>query len=454
MSKIKVTDIDATGIDDAKYLRGDGSWNTPPGGGIPDAPSDGNYYARKDAEWASFVPGGGGGGGSVDVQQNGSTIVAAASVLNFTGGGVSVTDGGGGEAIVDISGGGGGGGGGGGALVRIAQIVTTGSQSEVVFSGFPSTYDDLIVVMTARSDKSGASFDDLRMQLNGDTGGNYDSQAAESNGSGIFGVANSGATELNIGWLPATTAPANTSNNCEILIPHYSRTGFEKTILGRTSLKLSNSTSGTFSRTGGGWWRDPDPVTSIRLYPLTSNFADGSVITLYGRGGSGAGTAGGMTLIGEFTAVGGETQFSFIGIPDNYKALRLLTYARSDAPANDVGLSVNFNADTSGAYDWRQLFNGSVPVGSDSANLARIAQVAGAFGTSGVFDGGVHDFPDYSSSIGSKSCVWSCSNSEGGNYRALTGNFRWRNSAPINRIDVGMTSGAFVAGSRVALYGY
>ncbi|MDQ7996048.1 MAG: family 43 glycosylhydrolase [Luteibacter sp.] len=42
--------------------------------GIPDAPSDGAFYARKNNAWASFTPGGGGGGGFVGCHAH-STVV-------------------------------------------------------------------------------------------------------------------------------------------------------------------------------------------------------------------------------------------------------------------------------------------------------------------------------------------------------------------------------------------
>lgn len=53
---VSVSDISATGVPStATYLRGDGTWETPPGGGggggIPEAPINGESYARKDEGW-------------------------------------------------------------------------------------------------------------------------------------------------------------------------------------------------------------------------------------------------------------------------------------------------------------------------------------------------------------------------------------------------------------------
>ncbi|MBA4174703.1 MAG: hypothetical protein C0511_19135 [Hyphomicrobium sp.] len=169
--------------------------------------------------------------------------------------------------------------------------------------------------------------------------------------------------------------------------------------------------------------------------------------------GGGGGGGGGMTLIADFTATGSETVASFTGIPSTFKALRLLTFARSSASANDVRLVLQFNGSSSNIYDWRQFFNGSLVLINNDTE-ARIQQVAGAFVASGIFDMGVLDIFNYASTVGTKGAVWSCTNSEGSNYRDLRGSFRWRNTSAINRIDVRIANGNYVAGSYIALYGY
>lgn len=56
-NQVAVSDISASGTPgDTTYLRGDGTWGTPEGGGggggIPEAPIDGEAYGRKDSAWA------------------------------------------------------------------------------------------------------------------------------------------------------------------------------------------------------------------------------------------------------------------------------------------------------------------------------------------------------------------------------------------------------------------
>ncbi|MBA4165822.1 MAG: hypothetical protein C0510_14570 [Erythrobacter sp.] len=170
--------------------------------------------------------------------------------------------------------------------------------------------------------------------------------------------------------------------------------------------------------------------------------------------GGGGGGGGGMTLIADFTATGVENTVTFASIPNTFKALRLLTFARSTSSTNDARFTLRYNNDGSAVYDWRQLFNNSI-VSANNATEARIQQVAAALAPAGIFDMATLDIFGYTSTVGTKGAVWSGTNTEGANYRNISGSFRWRNTAAINRIDLSLLAGTFlVAGSNIALYGY
>ena len=214
-----------------------------------------------------------GGGGGLTAEQVMDTI----ATMLVAGSNITLTYNDAGDSLTIASSGGSGG------VTRIAQVITSGSQADVTFSGIPATYEDLIVIVNGRADKASASYDDLRMQVNADTGANYDSEGSEVNNTSHAGTPNLAANWWNIGWLPASTAPASTSGSAEIVIPNYRRTTFNKSMMHRCALKLSAAASGFFVRHGGGWWRNSAAIDTVKVFPLASNFVDGSVVTLYGR---------------------------------------------------------------------------------------------------------------------------------------------------------------------------
>lgn len=282
------------------------------------APEDGQVltFNSGSGEYEPATPSSG-GGSAVTIKDEGSNLTTALASIDFTGAGVTATHTG--DAVtVDIPGGGGGltseqvmdtiaamlvagtnitltyndagdqltvasSGSGSSGIVQIAQVITSGSQANVTFSSIPATYEDLIIVINGRCDKSGASYDDFGMQINADTGNNYDSEGTESNNTSTTATANVAAAWINIGWLPGATAPANVSGCTEITIPNYRRTTFQKSLIGRCALNLSNAAGGLFVRHFGGWWRSTTAINSVKVFPLASNFANNSVVTLYGR---------------------------------------------------------------------------------------------------------------------------------------------------------------------------
>ena len=174
------------------------------------------------------------------------------------------------------------GGGGGGALVKISQVVTSGSQASVTFSSIPSTYTDLIITVQGRSNRSASPKDQVYIQLNGDTGSNYNSQYAEVSIDLTFnGSVNNVA--LYGGNIAAATASANMSGSTETTILGYANTAFYKTWLSRGG---GYQDTQAFVGQYAGSWNNTAAVTSVTVYlpAIPSTFVDGSVVTLYGRG--------------------------------------------------------------------------------------------------------------------------------------------------------------------------
>lgn len=149
----------------------------------------------------------------------------------------------------------------------IARHVFGGSTSDVTFSSIPSTYTDLVLIVNAKLGNAS----NLLMRFNGDTGSNYSYNAM---------YASSGtptaSRDQQTGGQFSTIGSANYTTNT-VNIMNYSSTATGKSYLcqyGEVGVVLGHLI---------GCWRNTSAITTIYIYNSnSSNFANGSTITLYG----------------------------------------------------------------------------------------------------------------------------------------------------------------------------
>lgn len=151
----------------------------------------------------------------------------------------------------------------GSTYTPIATQTLGSAASTVTFSSIPSTYTDLVLVMTGYLTGAGAVY----CQFNGDTASNYSStflQGQASAGSGIdtacyiFGYLSSGSQNTGISH-----------------IMNYANTTIYKTYVAR-----ANDTNTVNANVG--LWRSTAAINSIALKTSANNFVVGSTFTLYG----------------------------------------------------------------------------------------------------------------------------------------------------------------------------
>lgn len=193
--------------------------------GVEEAPNDGSYYARRNEGWSAFTPGGGGGGGG---------------------------------------------------LVKLDQVRIAVATNTVSFASISQDYDDLILVGKSRGTGTGGV---TRLQLNGDTGANYDSYRVSRYGT----TQSATATSIEVATPPDTGSTAGQPDIFEVLLADYADTTFNKALLA-SSMIYTAGTNYSRQQTDG-WWRNTNAISQIGLALSTGNFAVGSVFTLYGRGG-------------------------------------------------------------------------------------------------------------------------------------------------------------------------
>lgn len=175
----------------------------------------------------------------------------------------------------------GGGGGGGGALTQIAQQAPSAT-NVVTFNTISGSYTDLIITVYGRS-TAAATFDRPQLTLNNDTAAHYNIEGTQSNNAALAGYGTAGANNISSGTaIAGSTAPAGAAGFAEYTIYRYAGTSFNKTMKVESGFTLGAGVANFFSSVAYGEWTSTAAVTRVDV-TLSSNFASGSLVTLYGR---------------------------------------------------------------------------------------------------------------------------------------------------------------------------
>jgi len=169
----------------------------------------------------------------------------------------------------------------GGDFESIATVtVGSGGASSIEFTSIPSTFAHLQVRVLARSTASDTN-NDMRMQLNGDTGSNYAYHllAGDGGSASAFGIASQSNPTVVYRAMTAANATASVFGASIIDIMDYASTSKNKTVRG----------FGGHDRNGAGvvslnsvLWDSTSAIASIKLTTSASNFAQYSTAALYG----------------------------------------------------------------------------------------------------------------------------------------------------------------------------
>ena len=159
----------------------------------------------------------------------------------------------------------------------IATYTASGSSNNISFSSVPSTYTDLVLVISGRSTVA-ASTTQAIMVLNGDaTGTSYSNTLLKGNGSAASSSRNSNYAQLYfMNDIPGVSATGNYFSVVNVSFQNYSNTTTYKTIIARNAAP-SDSTDALV-----GLWRSTAAINSISISAVSGNWVSGSTFTLYG----------------------------------------------------------------------------------------------------------------------------------------------------------------------------
>jgi hypothetical protein len=165
--------------------------------------------------------------------------------------------------------------------MQLIQFQELGSnQTSVTFSSIAGTFTDLVIIASARTDRSGQVDDQLQMRFNGVTSG-YSERGLFGNGSSPTSFSNSSQTSIrDIIWTTAANATSNTFGNGAVYIPNYASSNPKS--VSSDSVTENNATAAS-QAIMAGLWSGTDPINSITLSPLNgTNILANSSFALYG----------------------------------------------------------------------------------------------------------------------------------------------------------------------------
>jgi hypothetical protein len=169
--------------------------------------------------------------------------------------------------------------------IEIARhVVPAGGERTISFTSIPQTYRDLHLVMSARFDTSSRTTDTPIVYFNADQStSTYPNFLMRGNASAASGGNSSGYPGFYGGEINSGQASANAFSNADMYIGDYATNGTNKSAIWNTT-NPSNAQSTVYTQVSMGTWTGTSPITTITIYDSygTSNFVEGSTLTLYG----------------------------------------------------------------------------------------------------------------------------------------------------------------------------
>jgi hypothetical protein len=156
-----------------------------------------------------------------------------------------------------------------------SNTVGSGGVASVTFSSIPTTYTDLVVLVSCRSSQVGAFADYGQITFNGSSS-TFSYKDVYGNGSS---ASSTGASVNTIFVYQGNAATASTFGNASIYIPNY--TSANNKSFSIDSVVENNGTTGYDTLTAG-LWSTTTAINSVGLAPASGTWLQHSTFTLYG----------------------------------------------------------------------------------------------------------------------------------------------------------------------------
>lgn len=363
-----------------------------------------------------------------------------------------------------------------------SATVGAGGAGTIEFTSIPQIYTDLLIYVSARSDRS-LYVDDYRIALNGTTS-TFWYRAMTGDGTSV--ATYSGITNSNvIGVTSAANATASTFSNGWVYITNYANTSLNKSFLA-DSASENNATSAQIW-SNGDIWISTAAITSITIDQGDgSNWLQYSTAYLYGiknsqdrhmaitkLSNSGIATGGVLkydsmlagnaafvpTAFDSISTVtvdaGGTSSVSFTSIPSTYQNLQLRFVAKTTiAGTGSGGEVINMTMNGTSFADSAYVYASNTTLATNNnSGVNFLANLVRADDTS-IFTAGIVDIFDYADTNKNTTIRTIGGYNRNGTGSEMSLNINvWNSTTAISSLTITPSSGNFPQNSRFALYG-
>ena len=155
-------------------------------------------------------------------------------------------------------------------------------------TSIPSSYDHLMLKVSARTDATATYGGQVNLTFNGDTGTNYSGTLLWAYQSPPQSTRASGATSMYYSYVTGASQAANTFGSATYWIPNYSNTANFKQLIASSAAEDTSTTNlDWILATAAGLWSSTAAINQITFTESTAaNFVQYSTFTLYGVTGA------------------------------------------------------------------------------------------------------------------------------------------------------------------------
>jgi hypothetical protein len=167
-----------------------------------------------------------------------------------------------------------------------SSTVGSGGTAYIEFTSISSSYTDLKLVYSLRSDRSASTRDDCKITINSDTGSNYSGKriyGADGTNTNSQGFTGTPSDQLFVGAIPASSATSNTFGNSEMYFSNYTITANQKSVSSEFSYENNVADNNILGFASMLWNNTANAITSLKIEINSgNNFSQYSTAYLYG----------------------------------------------------------------------------------------------------------------------------------------------------------------------------